>query len=346
MKKYLSIFAALAGLASCSVSISPEPESIVLNVGIKAPAAQTKATMTGLAGENRISSVQVFVFKQNQGSYLLEAASKAESSSVEVTVTAGDKSVLVLVNEPADYTAETNRNEILAKVSNLADNTPSSMVMMGQVSCHVSTAERVVEVPVSRLVSRVRLCKVTNSLLNGYAGKNVKLSRVFLTAAAASAPYSPDGASAGYYATDGIGSALDLDGQAVSSASVKAAVNSLIYKSVSSDIIADGASYSTPIPLYAYPNDGAATKTHLVVEMEIDGNYFTYPVEMPPMERNCTCEVNELVLTAIGNPSNGDDILDPGEDEPITFTQASFNVTVLPWTVVPVSNTDDGKYTI
>ena len=347
MKKYLFIIAALAGLVSCSVSMSPEQESVVLNVGIKAPAMQTRATMTGTAGENRITSIQVFVFKKNQDVYLLEAAAKAlESTSVDVTVTAGTKNVLVLVNEPRDYTSETDRSEILSMVSNLADNTPSSMVMMGQVTSHVSTSEHILEVPVNRLASRVRLCKVTNRLVNGYAAKSVRLARVFLTGVAASVPYSPEASSSGFYATGGIASALDLDGVAVSSASAKAAVNSLIYKSVSSEVIADGASYSTPVPLYGYPNDGAARKTHLVAELEIDGKYFTYPVELPPMERNCTCEISELVVTAIGNPSNGDDVLDPGEDEPITFTEATFNVTVQPWTVVPVSNDADGKYTI
>lgn len=346
MKKHLLIFATLAGLFSCNVAQSPDDGPVVLSVGVKSPAVHTRATVNGTADENRISSIQVFVFKQNQNVYILEAAAKAESSSLNVTVTAGTKDVLVLVNEPEDYTLETDRDAILSKVSCLAHNTLSSMVMMGNVSCHVSTAEHILEVPVNRLASRVRLCRVTNNLKNGYAGKNVKLSRVFLTSVAASVPYSPDGVSSGFYATGGIGQDLDLDGQSVSSATVKTTVNSFIYKSVSSEVIADGGSYSTPIPLYGYPNNGESIKTHLVAELEIDGCFFTYPVELPPMERNCTCEITELVITAIGNPSNGDDILDPGEDTPITFVQASFNVTVLPWTIVPVSNTDDGKYTI
>ena len=346
MKKHLFIIAALAGLMSCSVAESQEEGPVILSVGVKSPAVQAKATLSGTTDENRINSIQVFVFKQNQDAYMLEAAAKAESSTVDVTVTAGTKDILVLVNEPEDYTDETDRSAILSKVSNLAHNTLSSMVMTGQVSCNVSTAEHVLEVPVSRLVSRVRLCKITNSLKNGHAGKNVRLSRVFLTSVAATVPYSPECSSTGFYATGGIGQALDLDGQAIGSAATKAAVNSLIYKSVSSEVIADGASYSTPIPLYGYPNNGESVKTHLVAELEIGGSYFTYPVELPPMERNCTCEVTELVITAIGNPSNGDDVLDPGEDTPITFVQASFSVTVLPWTVVPVSNTDDGKYTI
>ncbi|MBO4341095.1 MAG: hypothetical protein J5835_06675 [Bacteroidales bacterium] len=347
MKKNLLIFAASAMLASCSVSLSPDDGLVQLSVGVTT-SVHTRAgsTIAGTGEENHISSIQVFVFKQNQGLYMLEAAAKADDTSVKVTVTAGDKDVLVLVNEPTDYTSETDRNAILSKVSNLSDNTTSNMVMMGESTCHVSTAERVHDVPVSRLASRVRLCKVTNNLANGHAAKDVKLSRVFLTSVAASVPYSPDASSSGFYATTGIGQALDLDGAAIGNASVKASVNSLIYKNVSSGVIADGASYTTPVPLYGYPNDGASVKTHLVAEMEIGGRFFTYPVELPPMERNCTCEITELVITAIGNPSDGDDELDPGEDDPITFTQATFSVTVQPWTIVPISNNNDGSYTI
>lgn len=346
MKKNLLILTALAGVLSCSAELSSDEVPVELNVGIKTAIASKASTMAGTSGENHITSIQVFVFKQNQGAYLLEAASKADGSSVKVTVTSGQKDVLVLVNEPADYTSETDRNTILSHISNLSDNSTSDMVMMGESSCHVSTAEHIIEIPVNRMASRIRLCKVTNSLANGYASKNVKLSRVFLTSVAASTPYLPGSASTRYFATAGIASMLDLDGTSVSSPAVKAAVNSLIYKSISSEVIPEGGSYSTPIPLYGYPNDGTSVRTHLVVEMEIDGKYFTYPIEMPPMERNCTCEVTELVITAIGNPSNGDDVLDPGEDDPITFTQASFNVTVQPWAVVAVTNNADGKYTI
>lgn len=346
MKKYMFILTAIAGITSCSADLAQDETPVELNVGIR-PAITTKAsTIAGTSGENHISTIQVFVFKQNQGAYMLEAAAKADGASVKVNVTSGQKDVLVLVNEPQDYTSETERSTVLAHVSNLSDNLTSDMVMMGESSCHVSTAEHAVEVPVNRMASRIRLSKVTNRLANGLALKDVKLSRVFLTSAAASAPYLPGSASSGFYATAGIASALDLDGNGVSSPTVKAAVNSLIYKSISSEIIPDGSSYSTPIPLYGYPNDGASVKTHLVVEMEIDGKYFTYPIEMPAMERNCTCEVTELVITSIGNPSNGDDVIDPGEDDPITFAQATFSVTVQPWTVVDISNNSDGKYTI
>ncbi|MBP5675430.1 MAG: hypothetical protein J6W94_00250 [Bacteroidales bacterium] len=343
--KRLILLAALLGLASCTENLLLQNDSdVTLTVGIKSSAASTKATLAGTTDENKINGIQVFVFKVNGGTYVFEAAAKASASSVDITVTTGDKDVIMLVNEPADYTGVTDRATLLGKVSSLANNAPASLVMAGELETTVSTTDHVLDIPVDRMASRIKVSKITNRLRNGNADKNVKIARVFLTGAVASCTFS--GTQAGFYATSGVNSELDLGGTAVNSAAEKAAVNSLIYKSINSDVLSDGTSYSTPVSLYAYPNDNSVKATHLVVEMEIDGQYFTYPVPMPQMAGNCTCEVTELVISSIGNVSNGDDILDPGEDEPITFQEASFNITVKPWTVVPVSNGDDGKYTI
>lgn len=344
MKK-MFLLAALLGLASCTESLLPMKDSdVTLTVGVKSSTASTKATITGTTDENKINGIQVFVFKVNRGTYVFEAAAKAAASFVDITVTTGDKDVILLVNEPSDYTGITDRATLLDKVSSLANNAPASLVMAGEVEAGVSTSDHVLDIPVDRMASRVKVSKITNRLRNGNAGKNVKVSRVFLTGAGASSTYS--GTLGGFYACSGVNSMLDLGGTAVSSSTEKSAVNSLIYKNINSEILADGGSYNTAVSLYTYPNDNTVMATHLVVEMEIDGRYFTYPVELPPIARNCTCEVTELVISSIGNVSNGDDILDDGENDPITFQQATFNVTVKPWTQVNVSNNDDGKYTI
>lgn len=346
MKLHLTLSAALIGLVSCTASLVPETgKEVDLSVGVKSTSALTKSTVTGTTDENKVSSVQVFVFKVHQGTYVFEASAKAEASKASVTVTTGDKDVILIVNENTDYTAVTDRGTLLSKVSSLAGNTPSSFVMIGETEATVTTTEHTLDIPVDRMASRVRISKITNKLRNGHANNNVKVSRVYLTGARATAPYSTDGTPTGFYATTGINSSLDLDGNAVGN-SEKTAVNALIYTNISSDILADGSSYSTPVSLYAYPNDNSVRKTHVVVEMEIGGKYYTYPVELPPMGRNCSCEIAELVISSIGNVSDGDDLLEDDEDEPITFLEASFNVTVKPWTEITVSNTDDGKYSI
>lgn len=345
--KRLLIIAALLGLASCTVSLTPVNDSdVTLTVGVKSSIAATKAeTVAGTTDENKVNSIQVFVYKVNRGTYVFEAAARAATSTVDITVTTGQKDVIMLVNEPTDYTATvTDRDVLLAKASSISHNSPASFVMFGETTGEVTTTSHTLNIPVDRLASRVKIGKITNKLRNGNAGKNVKVSRVFLTNAGASATYAA--LRSGFYATAGVNTRLDLNGTAVSAAAEKSAVNTLIYKNVNSDILADGASFTTPVSLYAYPNDNAVKPTRLVVEMEIAGQYFTYPVELPVMAGNTTLEVSEMVITSIGNVSNGDDVLDDGEDQPIVFQDNTFNVTVKPWTVVPVSNGADGKYTI
>ncbi|MCR5408837.1 MAG: hypothetical protein K6E61_07035 [Bacteroidales bacterium] len=344
MKKAM-IIAALLGLASCTESLLPVKDSdVTLTVGIKSSIASTKATMAGTTDENKVNSIQVFVFKVNRGAYVFEASARAASSAVDITVTTGEKDVIVLVNEPTDYSGITDRAALLASVSSLANNSPASFVMFGEAESTVTTSIHTLNIPVDRLASRVRIEKITNSLRNGNAGKNVKVSRVYLVNAGAGASFSS--ALSGFYATVGINAGLDFNGTAVSSSDEKAAVNALVYSNINSSVLAEGASYSNPISLYAYPNDKSVKSTLLVVEMEIAGRYFTYPVELPAMPGNSTLEVSELVITSIGNISNGDDVLDDGENEPITFQEATFNVTVKPWTIIAVSNGTDGKYTI
>ena len=345
MKKVLTAIAFLAALASCTVDNTvQEGQPAHLRVGVKY-AASVKGSVSGTDDEKSVHSLQVFVFRMSQGKYILEASVKEDSGTAGLTVTTGQKHVLVLANEPADYSDAVSRDAILEKVSRLKDNAPDSFVMIGEADCLVSSLENTLAVPVDRMASRVKIHKITNKLRNGFASKDVKVSRVFLTGAGASATYSAKGNTSGFYATSGINGSLDLDGTQVGS-DEKTSVNALIYKEVLSGIIPEEGSYTAPVSLYAYPNDGSANATQLTVEMEIGGKYYTYPIVLPAMGRNCTCEVTELVLSSLGNASNGDDSMDPGEDNPISFMAASFNVSVSPWTEVNVSNGEDGKYTI
>ncbi len=354
MKTHITILSALTALLaavtgcnkSCestlSDSLSGKPLEITVGVS---SGVVTKATLEGTSAENAVGSVQVFVFKRSGSAYVFEAAGKAAgASSLKLTVTSGEKSVLAIVNESSDWTSEKSRDALLAKAASLKDDSPSSFRMVGEATCKVSTTERSVTVPVDRIAARIRVRKITNELRNGFASKSVKLRRVYLTGAAASSDYKR-AAKGSFYATKGIASALDLDGTAVG-ASERSAVNALILKEVASPVISENGSYESPVSLYAYPNDGSKRYTHLVAEMEIDGGLFTYPVEIPLLEGNSTYEFTELIIRSIGNPSNGDDTIDPGEDDPITSEELSFSLDVQPWNVHPVSNGEDGKYTI
>ena len=358
MKKlilFLSAALLIGSLASCKKQDTfdaPRAQQqsatkVALSVGIKSTA--TKATEDGTAAENTVSNIQVFVFKANGSAFVYEASAKADATSLDMIVTSGDKTVLVLVNEADDLTAMTDYHAILAVANSLKDNGASNFMMVGSTTYTVTETNHSIVVPVNRVAARFKIKKVTNELRND-KDKNVKVRRAYLSNVPVANNYTLTLAASNFYATTGINENLDLDDSPVAAGAEKTAVNGFIYKSIASDIVAADASYSTEIVLYGYPNDGATKKTLLVLEMEVDGKYYTYPVEIPVIAANNSYEISEFVLRSLGNSSDGDDDIDEGnENDPITNITASFSVEVLPWTVNAIANgtgADEGKYVI
>ncbi|MBO4340263.1 MAG: hypothetical protein J5835_02390 [Bacteroidales bacterium] len=328
---------------SCSRN-EQENETAALRVQLASGIA-TKATMAGTDNENRINSMQVSVFKKSGNSFIFEAAATSSSSSATVSVTSGEKLIYAVVNAADDITSQSSQGAILSGTNYLKSNGSGNFIMAGQKPFTVTASQRSVSIPVSRVAARIRLGKVTNSLSSVIAGKNVKLKSIYLTGVSAQSSYEGDGSASCFYATTGTGASLDKDGSAVTSEE-KTAVNALIMNSNASGVIAPEASFQADYSLYAYPNDGASRKTHLVLEVEIDGKLYTYPIVFDSIAANSTYEISELKIKSLGNPSNGDDTIDQGEDDPVQSAAASFGIEVQPWNIFTVSNGEDGKYTI
>lgn len=359
MKKIFYLFAAaaiIAAAASCNKDDSAPAKTVDdgmvnLKVAVTAPAA-TKATVAGTTDENKINNIQIFVFKLNGSDYVYEASAKANAASLDITVTSGTKTVIALVNEATDYTAEQERASIYAKVTALKENARNDFRMVGEKEQLVDATHATVAVPVNRVAARVRVNGITNNLLNGFDTKSVKVVRAYLTHVADNTDYTRVAANTDWYAEAGINTELDHAGAAVSVAAEKTAVNDLVYQALATPAdLASGATYSTPFVLYAYPHDGTVKKTHLTVEMEIDGNNYTYVIELPAIVGNHSYEVNDLVLKNLGNPSDGDDTIENEEDNPITPVDATFSVQVQEWELNVLENSAtsggaDGKWTI
>lgn len=348
--------AAIAAAVSCnkddsSAAQQPAGNGMVnLKVAVTAPA--TKATVAGTADENKINNIQIFVFKLNGSDYVYEASAKADAASLNITVTSGTKTVIALVNEDTDYTAEKERADIYAKVTSLKDNARDDFRMVGEKEQLVDATHATVAVPVDRVAARIRVNGITNKLLNGFATKDVKVVRAYLTHVADNTDYTRATANTDWYAEAGINTELDHAGAAVSVAAEKTAVNSLVYQALATPAaLAEDATYGTAFVLYAYPHDGSVKKTHLTVEMQIDGNYYTYVIELPAIVGNHSYEINDLVLRNLGNPSDGDDTIENEEDNPITPVDATFTVEVQPWELNVLENSaisggESGKWTI
>ena len=159
LKKWAVVCSVLAA-AGCAKEnyVQDCADGTVFPLEISVPGLETKVLNT--ANEDKVNSLQVFVFR---GDGLLEAYDKADKSSVTVQCTSGAKTIVAIANAPAIEDVNT-RSEMESKVSALSDNAVGAFVMCGMRSESVSAASGTLSVPVTRLVARVSIQKVTNQL--------------------------------------------------------------------------------------------------------------------------------------------------------------------------------------
>lgn len=345
-------FAAIL-ITSCSKEQAPEVideprEKVDLVIKLDGLFRSTKATVPDTADESKVNNLQVFCFR---GDVIDGYKSLDSATEVNVTSTTGDHEIYALVNCP-DYSAIGTKDGLLEKISELTRKNGSAYVnaagdnfeMIGSLvkTIAVSDAEKPIEVHVKRIGARFKVGKVTrafsSSVLSALPADKVKLTRIYLTNVVADSKYSFAGMEHTWLSSPMVKSgAIDKDFP-------------LVYKSLPSDAnIANNSSYNADVTMYAYPNpatvDNASSRvTRVVVEMFIDGAYYTYPIFVNNVLPNRSYEIKELIITKKGNPSNGDDVVDPGEDEAISNLDVDFTLVVDDWDLVLLGT--DGTVTL
>lgn len=348
MKKYFLfplIVVALAAIAcnredvpaSSQQALQENAKKASLKINLEGTSSATKADIQ-TADEASVKSLQVFVFNGD----MIDVYGKIENaSSLTLDATVGARTVWAVVNAP-DLSAVKTMSALKASVSAFTDNGAASFVMAGSVAVTLSASSNVT-VPVSRLASRIVIGKVTRNFssagLAALSGEKFTLVRAYMIDVPAQQKY--DRSMTAF--TSWIASPLGDNQIAVS--------NALLCKAPSSEThIAQSGSYSWNAALYSYPNptqeDGTdALVTRIVLECQIDGAFYTYPVLLSGgVGSNKSYEIKELVLTRLGNPSNGDNVNDEGEDAPITSVEIPFGVSVTDWELVLLG--DNGTVTI
>lgn len=349
MKKIFALAAsalALCALASCNKSDLSTPEAPMahakkcqITVAING-AAGTKAGANSLDTDEQVNSLQVFLFKDGQ----LDAYGSAAASEVTISATAGTRSVYALVNAP-DLSAVKSESELKASASLLSDNAADGFVMVGSKVADLNASTARVDVDVKRIAARVILRKVTRkydaAALQG-AGVPVTVKRVYMTEVVKNNNYGLDLAKTSYQylasSLSGHDSALQTAGpflyHAVADGTIAAHEDSY---ELTNDTKREGV-------FFVYPNASVAAdeeletvvnkQTRLVIEVEVDGQLYAYPVLIPNILSNKSYEINELVITRLGNSSDGDDVVNPGEDEKIESFDIPFGITIADWDVV------------
>ena len=343
MKKTFSILAlAAAVLCSCDKNAdcvpcqkaeeNQEPATLSVSLGFDDP--QTRAVTaytTAQDYEKAVNSVQILVFDASGKINTYKDAGTAVSD-IKLSTTAGQKTVWAVVNGP-DLSAVATISALQAKAVDLSDNNTTKtvgFVMAGSTSCTVSATGGTAAVTVSRLVSRVALQKVTNSLPSGYGA--LKIDNVTLINVVGNQNLAGNASISTWYnkmgRKDGGAQADIIDGS-----TNKASCPSLTFVAPAATVN-NGAAHTpaTPHLFYCYPNATStdangwvssftARKTRLVVAATISGTRYYYPVTINTPERNKAYTV-ELTITGLGST-------DP--DQPVSKGAITASVTVQGW---------------
>lgn len=187
-KTFLLLGAALMSMLACNKNNSapevPSGKSAVLTITLKKGNVSTKGTENGTDNENKINTLDVFVFNSTGDLDAFDrfvgydATSESTKPVINCTTGAG-KIVYVLVNGQwtRDYLAANigNADALKALVFELDKNRGESALdnfeMIGHNSKDFTPGANTISVTVSRVVARVRLKKITrnfsSSALNG-----------------------------------------------------------------------------------------------------------------------------------------------------------------------------------
>lgn len=345
MKKFISFAAAAIALVACNkqadVTIVPaeNPEygqTAVLNVSIFGKGATKAEAQT--EAEAKVNSLQVFVFNEDQ---IDVYGSIANAKSITLNATTGDRTVWAVVNAP-DLSAVKTMSELKASISQFTQNSSDNFVMVGH-KAETLSAQSNVSINVDRIAARVVIKKITRKFnaagLAALPAEKFEFIRAYMCDVVADQKY--DLSKTAY---DKWMSSSLADGKI-------ATANNLLYdKLASAKTLAQDASYDYNKSLYAYPNgtteDAAAARiTRLILECRINDAFYTFPILLDMgVQNNKSYEIKELVLTRLGNPSNGDDNIDDGENDPIVSVSIPFGIEVNDWDVVLVG--DEGIVTI
>jgi hypothetical protein len=308
-KMIFAVFAAVAviGCNEKDVEMQDMQSGEKIQLTVNLPQAATK--VTGTPADDKVNDVQIFVFDKNG---LYETSSRATASTLSLTCTTGEKKIVALVNAPIESSI-TNIAELRARTSDLSDCSAGHIVMSGELT-EVLTSSTTVTMQVERLAARVAVSQITTDFeLEAHQNLSFEIKSIYLINVAGERAYLSDNTPATWY----------NKGQYVAATSLE-----FLHDVVGAGRISNGESYDTEHYFYCYPN-ATATKTRLVVEAEVGGYTYYYPITLNAVEDNTAYTYN-LTITKLGSNS---------PDVPVADGTVNFTVTVKDWTVQNVPET-------
>lgn len=333
-----------------------------LRISVALPGAErTRTNYTDLlSAELGVRSTYVFVFdatSSTPSAQTLEAKSAPSMSfstssltgEESISVKPGNKRVCVLMNVPSSlYSSISTYQDVLdiryAMSNESVSGSSKYFQMAGTATATVAGSSSSVTVSCRRVVARVALRSVTNSLAS-----SVTLNRAWLSNVAGDWCASDETTVSTWYNKQGRkDESSRKTAHVIDGSSYTASLPSFTYKSLST-ALSSGSTYgsassSPSVLLYCYPNpsstdpDGFTSSfggeyTVLVLDVTIGGVRQYYPVVLSTIKSGCSWAIEgnyaytvDMNLTSLGSD-------DP--NKPVTKASASVSVSIADWNPGP-----------
>lgn len=301
-------------------------------------AAGTKSTSVPVAAEdNAVNTVDVFIFtdggEASPGYGQLDTYGRFTEGldAIQITTTTGPKKICVIVNaENQTFNSITGLDQLREAVTELRDEKFGDFTMFGEKDMTLDV-ESSATIPVSRFISRIAVTSVRTKFAGTpYEGKTLSGCRLYLINAhgdkliyGGGATGQPEILNKGGLSED------DMAGMAQAG---------LLADDIAG--IIDDAGYSTAHYLHCYSNETSdiASSTKLVLQADIDGTTYYYPV--PVNQAGYGYDESNGHSGIAGNTvySYSLTITRPGSlepDTPVVPGTVGIDIEVEDWTVIP-----------
>lgn len=311
---------------------SNETGTITLNIA-RELSTKADSPTTELDYEKSINSVQVLVFDASNGKLNIYK-NLGSSTTGSISTTLGAKKVWVVANGP-DLTEVMGESELTNKKLTLSSNSKTSgFVMAGSAECTVTNGGNVAcNVTISRLVARVTLSSITNSLPMLYGA--VSLKCIYLANVVGNQNIGGNQSPTTWLNKEGRANETPLVSSHIIDGVTYMADNAdLTFKSFT-NAVGNNDTYNPNCSFYTYANNStvaptafsetfSAQRSVLVIVAEYSGKRYYYPVVLDKSTLVANTSYN-VDVTITGSGSS-----DP--NTPVEKGSISVSISVDPWT--------------
>ena len=333
-----------AGLASCQPETCtlcnnvPEGLPSTLSLSLE-PVTPTRSTLSqSQEQDNTINTLDIFIFRKGDPAseeyHRLDTYQRFEGNSlsdITVSTTTGGKLICVIANSNiGDYTGITSLETFRAMTTLLKDETAGDFTMYGESEQTLGITASVA-ISLSRLISRICVTSIKTDFSDSpYTGMRLSGCRLFLINVHGekhvhncSSPEEP----------------LILNNGSLVGEDVNSTVEAGLLMDNIPDAIGDEG-YSIPHYLYCYPNetDDISSSTKLVLQAELDGVTYYYPVPVNQEGYGLQSEGGISGISRNSVYSYSITITRPGSldpDTPLVPGTLELSLTVNGWDLIP-----------